>query len=121
MGKSSGAGSPLATGAMFFGAGFGIASTFSRMPGIRDQLGVSPDQLAFALVFLGIGSLLGLPFAGRLVKRYSSRTVSLVATAVFLGGCALLPLSRSLFEFGAMLLIVGPAPRNNPCQLHPPV
>jgi hypothetical protein len=42
MGKSSGAGSPLATGAMFFGAGFGIASTFSRMPGIRDQLGVSP-------------------------------------------------------------------------------
>ena len=69
MGKSSGAGSPLATGAMFFGAGFGIASTFSRMPGIRDQLGVSPDQLAFALVFLGIGSL--------------------------------------LFEFGAMLLIVG--------------
>ena len=61
MGKSSGAGSPLATGAMFFGAGFGIASTFSRMPGIRDQLGVSPDQLAFALVFLGIGSLLGMP------------------------------------------------------------
>ena len=107
MGKSSGAGSPLATGAMFFGAGFGIASTFSRMPGIRDQLGVSPDQLAFALVFLGIGSLLGLPFAGRFVERYSSRTVSLVATAVFLGGCALLPLSRSLFEFGAMLLIVG--------------
>jgi hypothetical protein len=52
MGKSSGAGSPLATGAMFLGAGFGIASTFSRMPGIRDQLGVSPDQLAFALVFL---------------------------------------------------------------------
>ena len=107
MGKSSGAGSPLATGAMFFGAGFGIASTFSRMPSIRDQLGVSPDQLAFALVFLGIGSLLGLPFAGRFVERYSSRTVSLVATAVFLGGCALLPLSRSLFEFGAMLLIVG--------------
>jgi MFS family permease len=70
-------------------------------------LGVSPDQLAFALVFLGIGSLLGLPFAGRFVERYSSRTVSLVATAVFLGGCALLPLSRSLFEFGAMLLIVG--------------
>jgi MFS family permease len=109
MGKSSGAGSPLATGAMFFGAGFGIASTFSRMPGIRDQLGVSPDQLAFALVFLGIGSLLGLPFAGRFVERYSSRTVSLVATAVFLGGCALLPLSRSLFEFGAMLLIEGVA------------
>jgi predicted MFS family arabinose efflux permease len=96
MGKSSGAGSPLATGAMFFGAGFGIASTFSRMPGIRDQLGVSPDQLAFALVFLGIGSRLGLPFAGRFVERYSSRTVSLVATAVFLGLSLHLPRSGSL-------------------------
>jgi MFS family permease len=92
---------------MFFGNGFGIASTFSRMPGIRDQLGSSPDQLAFALVCMGIGSILGMPFAGRLVERYSSRTVSLVATALFLGGCGVLPLSRSLFVFGAMLLIVG--------------
>jgi hypothetical protein len=40
MGKSSGAGSPLATEAMFLGAGFGLASTFSRMPGIGDQLRV---------------------------------------------------------------------------------
>jgi MFS family permease len=30
-----------------------------------------------------------------------------VATALFLGGCGVLPLSRSLFVFGAMLLIVG--------------
>ena len=107
MGESGGVGSPLATATMFFGNGFGIASTFSRMPGIRDQLGSSPDQLAFALVCMGIGSILGMPFAGRLVERYSSRTVSLVATALFLGGCAVLPLSRSLFVFGAMLLIVG--------------
>lgn len=77
------------------------------MPGIRDQLGSSPDQLAFALVCMGIGSVLGMPFAGRLVERYSSRTVSLVATMLFLGGCTVLPLSRSLFVFGAMLLVVG--------------
>jgi MFS family permease len=107
MGEAGGVGSPLATATMFFGNGFGIASTFSRMPGIRDQLGSSPAQLAFALVCTGIGSILGMPFAGRLVERYSSRTVSLVATALFLGGCAVLPLSRSLFVFGAMLLIVG--------------
>jgi MFS family permease len=56
---------------------------------------------------MGIGSILGMPFAGRFVERYSSRTVSLVATALFLGGCGVLPLGRSLFVFGAMLLIVG--------------
>ncbi len=70
MGQSCGVGSPFATATMFFGNGFGIASTFSRMPGIRDQLGSSPDQLAFALVCMGIGSILGMPFAGRLVERY---------------------------------------------------
>jgi MFS family permease len=107
MSKSCGVGSPWAIATMFFGNGFAIASTFSRMPSIRDQLGSSPDQLAFALVCMGIGSILGMPFAGRFIERYSSRAVSLVATVVLLGGCAALPLSRSLFVFGATLLITG--------------
>ncbi|HET9377553.1 MAG TPA: MFS transporter [Chthoniobacterales bacterium] len=107
MNKSGGVGSPLAIATMFFGNGFAIASTFSRMPRVRDQLGCSPEQLAFALVCMGIGSVLGMPFAGRFVERYSSRTVSLVATIAFLGSCAALPLSRSLFVFGITLLIAG--------------
>jgi predicted MFS family arabinose efflux permease len=105
--NTSSIGSSLAVGVMFFGNGFGMASTYSRMPGIRDQLGSSPAQLAFALVCMGIGSILGMPFTGRLVERYSSRIVSLVATTLFLGGCALLPLARSLPLFGIMLLIAG--------------
>ena len=104
---TSSLGSPLAVGVMFFGTGFGMASTYSRMPGFRDQLGSSPAQLAFALVCMGIGSILGMPFTGRLVERYSSRIVSLVATILFLGGCALLPLAHSLPLFGTMLLIAG--------------
>jgi predicted MFS family arabinose efflux permease len=107
MSKSGGVGSPLAIATMFFGNGFAIASTFSRMPGIRDQLGCSPDQLAFALVCMGIGSVVGMPFAGRFVERYSSGTVSLVVTVIFLSSYAALPLSRSLFVFGTTLLIAG--------------
>jgi len=107
MSKSGGVGSPLAIGTIFFGNGFAIASTFSRMPGIRDQLGCSPDQLAFALVCMGIGSVLGMPFAGRFVERYSSRTISLVATVILLSSYAALPLSRLLFVLGATLLIAG--------------
>jgi MFS family permease len=106
-GTSFSTGSPLAVAIMFFGAGFGMASTYSRMPGFRDQLGSSPAQLAFALVCMGIGSILGMPFTGRLVERYSSRIVSLVATILFLGGCALLPLADSLTQFGITLLIAG--------------
>src|SRR5271169_615825 len=73
-------GSPFAVAVMFLGNGFVLASSYSRMPGIRDQLGSTPTQLAFALVCMGIGSILGMPFTGRLVDRYSSRKVSLVAT-----------------------------------------
>ena len=107
MSKSCGVGSPWAIATIFFGNGFAIASTFSRMPSIRDQLGSRPDQLAFALVCMGIGSVLGMPFAGRFIERYSSRKVSLVATVVFLSSYAALPLSRSLFVFGTILLIAG--------------
>ena len=61
------------------------------MPGIRDQVGAIPTQLAFALVCVGIGSIVGMPFTGRLVDRYSSQTVSRLATAICLGGWAMLP------------------------------
>jgi MFS family permease len=100
-------GSPFAVVVMFFGNGFVMASSYSRMPGIRDQVGSTPTQLAFALVCMGIGSILGMPFTGRLVDRYSSRTVSLVATLICLGGWATLPMARSVPVLALMLLVTG--------------
>src|SRR5271154_2612392 len=46
-------GSPFAVAVMFFGNGLVMASSFSRMPGIRDQVDAIPTQLAFALVCVG--------------------------------------------------------------------
>ena len=100
-------GSPFAVAVMFLGNGFVLASSYSRMPGIRDQLGSTPTQLAFALVCMGIGSILGMPLTGRLVDRYSSRMISLVATVICLGGWAALPMARSVPELALMLLITG--------------
>ena len=92
---------------MFFGYGFVMASSYSRMPGIRDQINASPTQLAFALVCMGIGSLFGMPFTGRLVDKYSSRLVSLVATAVCLGGWAMVPMAHSVPALALILLVTG--------------
>jgi MFS family permease len=92
---------------MFFGYGFVMASSYSRMPGIRDQLGCTPTQLAFALVCMGVGIILGMPFAGRLVDRFSSRAVSLVTTLVSLGGWVLVPTARSVSVLALTLLITG--------------
>src|SRR6202162_6693219 len=103
----SATGSPFAVAVLFFGYGFVMASSYSRVPVIRDQLGSTPTQLAFALVCMGIGSILGMPLTGRLVDRYSSRMISLVATVICLGGWADLPLARSVPELALMLLITG--------------
>src|SRR4029077_3295871 len=100
-------GSPFAVVVMFFGNGFVMASSYSRMPGIRDQLGSTPTQLAFALVCMGIGSIRGMAFTGRRVDRYSSRMVSLVATLICLGGWAMVPMARSVPVLALMLLITG--------------
>ena len=45
--SASPTGSPFAVVVMFFGYGFVMASSYSRMPGIRDQLNCTPTQLAF--------------------------------------------------------------------------
>src|ERR1700737_2430455 len=103
----SATGSPFAGAVLFFGYGFVMASSYSRVPGIRDQLGCTPTQLAFALVCMGVGSILGMPFAGRLVDRYSSRAVSLLTTFISLGGRALVPLGCSGPAVAVILLIPG--------------
>src|SRR5262245_39629049 len=100
-------GSPFAVVVMFFGYGFVMAASYSRLPGIRDQLGCTPTQLAFALVCMGLGSILGMPFAGRLVDRFSSWAVSLVTTLVSLGGWVLVPTARSVPVPALALLITG--------------
>jgi MFS family permease len=100
-------GSPWAVAVMFFGNGLVMGSSFSRMPGIRDQVGATPTQLAFALVCVGIGSILGMPFTGQLVNRYSSRTVSRASTALCLGGWAIVPLAGSVPILALILLVTG--------------
>lgn len=100
-------GSPWAVAVMFVGNGLVMGSSFSRMPRIRDQVGATQTQLAFALVCVGIGSIIGMPFTGQLVDRYSSRTVSRVATALCMGGWAILPLAGSVSVLALMLLITG--------------
>ena len=84
-----------------------MASSLSRMPGIRDQVGATPTQLAFALVCVGIGSLIGMPFTGQLVEKYSSMMVSRVSTAICLGGWALVPLANSVPTLALIMLIAG--------------
>jgi fucose permease len=97
--------------ALVFGLnGFVFASWVSRLPAVRQALGLSTGQLGLLLLFLSVGSILGLPMSGPLVSRYGpARTVLGAALLVGIGllltsvgvGARAVPLT------GAGLLLIG--------------
>ena len=108
MGNSSPVNSVLPVATMFAASGFVAASSFSRLPAIRDRLNASPSELTFVLVSLGLGSLIGMSSAGRLLERYSSRMVSRLATCIFLGGWGALPvIANSVVNLALLLFLTG--------------
>lgn len=94
---------------VFTGCGLAFASWASRIPQVRDHLGLSPAELGLVLLAIAAGSLVALPLAGPVVHRVGSRrTVAgmslLLALALstvalgYLGG--LLPVVIGLFFLG---------------------
>lgn len=75
--------------------GFGFASWASRIPEVREELGLSNGQLGLLLLVLSAGSVVALPTTGALVHRWGAARVvrlgvvldvaGLVGTGVFAG------------------------------------
>ncbi|BBH69149.1 MFS transporter [Actinoplanes sp. OR16] len=75
-----------ATYAAFIGSGFAFASWASRIPQVRDHLGLDPAALGLVLLAIAAGSLLALPLSGPVVTRIgSSRTVMAMAGLLGVG------------------------------------
>jgi len=70
--------------------GFVFASFASRVPAIKDGLGISDGELAIGFVGLNAGAILGLQLGGILVPRTGSRPALVVALLAF-AGALLLP------------------------------
>ena len=58
-----------AVAAVFALNGFAIANWISRIPAIRDELGLRPAQVGLLLLALSAGAVLALPSAGAVVQR----------------------------------------------------
>ena len=79
----------VAVGLVFALNGLVFASWVSRLPAVREALGLSTGQLGLLLLCVSVGSVLGLPTSGPLVARFGpSKTVlggaSLVAAGLLL-------------------------------------
>jgi len=99
--------SRCAVSALFFVNGAILASWVPYVPMVKQRLGIGDGLLGVVLLFMAIGALGALPFAGTLVGRLGSRTVSVGAG---LGLCLSLPLpilAPTLFLVALALLFFG--------------
>ena len=100
--------SRCAVSALFFVNGAVVASWVPYVPMVKQRLGIGDGHLGVVLLFMAIGALGALPFAGALVSGLGSRAVSVGAA---MGLCLTLPLpvlAPTPFLLALALLIFGP-------------
>src|SRR5215213_969008 len=103
----------IGAAACFLFTGVISASWASRVPAIKDGLGLSDGQFAIALLGLEAGAVLGLQLGGIVVPRTGSRTALIASSLAFSGTLlgpavapSLLVLAASLFLFAAVNSVV---------------
>jgi MFS family permease len=76
----------MAVFAVFLVVGVVFASWMSRLPAIRDALGVTPGQLGLILLVGSAGSVISLPLTGAVVHRIGTRRTTRLAAALATAG-----------------------------------
>jgi MFS family permease len=87
--------------------GFLMAQVFSRIPALRDQVGASTARLGLALVAVGIGSIVAMPWTARLTTRFGSPAVVLVSGLLNICAWAALAFVRTPDALTVVLFTVG--------------
>ena len=77
-----------AVAAVFAINGFAMATWMSRVPEVRDALGVSPGRLGVLLLGISAGAMIALPLAGGIVHRFGAARVVTGAAVVNAAGVA---------------------------------
>ena len=84
--EHSGRDAKRAVYAVFIANGFALATWASRIPQVRDGLGVTPAGLGLILLSAAVGSLLAMPLSGIVVTRLGeARTVVVMALTLAVG------------------------------------
>lgn len=79
----------------FFMLGFASSSWLSRLPAVRDALGLAPSTIGMMLLIGSLGSLVALPSAGPLIGRFGPRIVG--RAGVLIWGLGLLGVVYALY------------------------
>ncbi|MFC5379192.1 MFS transporter [Aquipuribacter nitratireducens] len=93
--------------AVFAANGVLISTLLARLPAVRDDLGLSPQQLGLLLLAGSVGSLLALPTAGALVQKLGVRPVVLAGAVLATTGVAFVGVAPDRTFLAAGLFVWG--------------
>lgn len=78
---------------VFAVSGIAIASWMSRVPDVKELLALTAGELGIMLLAISVGSLLGLPTAGRIARRIGAAKTVRLGTGIALPGLLLAALA----------------------------
>jgi len=95
---------------LFFVSGLGLASWVSRIPVVRDDLGLRTDQVGLLIFGLSAGSVLGLVSAVWLLAAFGTRRALVISIATSSAGLVLVGLAATVWgsspiAFAALALV----------------
>jgi len=97
----------VALGAFFFFVGLCFASWAARIPDIQAKFDLSEGQLGTLLLFLPLGSVIGLPIAGWAVHQFGSRAIVMFGAFAYAMTLPLIGLAPTTWFLVPVLILYG--------------
>jgi MFS family permease len=91
----------------FFISGFGYSSWTSRIPGIKESLKLNDAHFGTLLFMMPVGLILTMPFTGKLLDHFKSRTIMLTGAIVYNGVLASIGFCSYTWMLGIALFFFG--------------
>jgi MFS family permease len=98
-----------AVGLVFLSISLLFGAWVTRLPELKDRLGLSEGELGVALFFMPLGAISIFPFLSKIIQLLGERKATLLGVLVFLGTILLPSLAASEFWLMASLYLVGVA------------
>lgn len=95
----------IAVFAIFASSGLSIATWASRVPAIKQTLGVGNAEIGLLLLFAGIASITGLSLSSVLLARFGARRSMLGAMITFAVGLALVGIGTDVLHAYGVVLV----------------
>jgi MFS family permease len=91
----------------FFISGFGYSSWTSRIPGIKESLKLNDAHFGTLLFMMPVGLILTMPFTGKMLDHFKSRTIMLIGAMVYNFVLACIGFSEYTWVLGITLFLFG--------------